>query len=610
MRKIRPEEEKKKILLSLIITLSVVAATVIVPIGYFAYHFVKETYINQIFEDNANYAETIAFIVKDELQRSSPEEVLRKINQNLDSYKVSRGGYICMYDSSGRLLVHPNQEWVEQKKYVGSNKLFPSEGGVCQLIDLVKEKKNYVGLYNSSTGEKQVGAFYYIEDVGWVVGIHQPYSNVQEVVDKIKFIVGLASVSMILFIPLISIMLMNKGIQPYFNLLEESLKQSVKLHRELKDYSEKLEEKVRERTKKLEESEKKYRRLVENSSDGIFRVNEEGRITFCNKRMEGITGVDRRALIGKRLLDLFDPESVEIIQDRLKKTSSHEQISLYGMNLVRKDGRKGIVDLSFSSIFKNGRRAGWQGIARDVSERKEMERQIIQSEKLASIGKLAAGVAHEINNPLANIALYSHMLLKKTKSDEEKQKLKVIVTQAERATNIVRNLLDFSRQREPEITEVDVNALLSETLSIMEHQLRRSGISLVKNLNAEVPEILADPGQLQQVFFNIITNAIEAMGDGGTLTVSTDCQGDIVEVRISDTGSGIAKEHLGRIFDPFFTTKEVGKGTGLGLSVSLGIIERHRGSIEVDSEIGKGATFIIKLPLEGLCAESDKNPRG
>lgn len=222
------------------------------------------------------------------------------------------------------------------------------------------------------------------------------------------------------------------------------------------------------------------------------------------------------------------------------------------------------------------------------------QRQLIQSEKLASLGQLAAGVAHEINNPLANISLSAQMLLQDVKDKKIRQRLLKIEDNVDRATRTVKNLLDFSRTPEFHPSYADINGLLAKTLDILKHETKR--MEVVKKLDEELPDVLADPRQLQQVFINIITNACQAMPNGGRLTLRTGQIGDTVEIEISDTGEGIPPENLTRVFDPFFTTRKAGKGTGLGLSISYRIVERHGGHIDIKSETGKGTAFTIRLP--------------
>ena len=238
---------------------------------------------------------------------------------------------------------------------------------------------------------------------------------------------------------------------------------------------------------------------------------------------------------------------------------------------------------------------------RDEQLKEYTSRQIMKSERLATLGQLAAGVAHEINNPLGAILMYTHLALEDTKEEDVLHKnLEKAVTEASRCKDIVKGLLDFARQTEPKVEQWDVNEIIERTLGVVENQALFQNVKIAKVLCSSLPRVLMDVSQMQQVFTNIVLNAAEAMEGKGKLTVATGMAHDNehIEVEFTDTGCGIGPEIREKMFDPFFTTKEVGRGTGLGLAVSHGIIARHRGSIEVKSEQGKGTSFIIRLPLK------------
>lgn len=232
----------------------------------------------------------------------------------------------------------------------------------------------------------------------------------------------------------------------------------------------------------------------------------------------------------------------------------------------------------------------------------------MQSEKLASLGRLASGVAHEINNPLTGILTFSHLLMRKLKDNSELQKeLEIIVRETNRVSIIVRGLLDFARESKPQKRPCNINELILHTLTLIERQSVFQNIRIMKNLDPQIPMILLDANQIQQVFMNILLNAADAMPAGGVLNITTFLvsEDSFMQIKFTDTGCGIPEKNLNKIFDPFFTTKADKKGTGLGLAVSYGIIDRHRGQIEAQSEEGKGTTFIIKLPLK---ATEDVSP--
>jgi two-component system NtrC family sensor kinase len=237
-----------------------------------------------------------------------------------------------------------------------------------------------------------------------------------------------------------------------------------------------------------------------------------------------------------------------------------------------------------------------------LSELKKREEQLIQSRKLAAVGNLTAGIAHELNNPLNNISLTTEALIDEFDEWDKETKFKMlrdIFTQVERAGATVANLLDFTRRDKEEFEQIYIRDVLERTLKLMANEISLSKVQLDLDLVDNLPSIMGNQNNLQQVFLNLFLNALQAMPDGGKLIVRTNAENESLRVTISDTGVGIPKENINSIFDPFFTTKEMGKGTGLGLSVSYGIIQKHRGSITVESEVGKGTSFTIKFPFAG-----------
>jgi len=251
-----------------------------------------------------------------------------------------------------------------------------------------------------------------------------------------------------------------------------------------------------------------------------------------------------------------------------------------------------------------------QALKRRDEQLKESTRQrIMESERLALIGQLSANVAHELNNPLQGIVTFSHLLLEDPNCQgQPKSFAEIIVGQANRCRDIIRGLLDFSRQRKPDKTLTDINNVLGECLSLLENQATFHNINISKDFEENIPLAVIDPSQIEQVFINLIINAAEAMNGNGYLSLRTrsTTQGDTIEIEISDTGQGISPENTNKIFDPFFTTKDVGHGTGLGLAISYGIIKSHKGTISVESEVGKGSTFLVRIPVSANGSEEKK----
>ena len=290
------------------------------------------------------------------------------------------------------------------------------------------------------------------------------------------------------------------------------------------------------------------------------------------------------------------------------KTAAHGNLDqIVG---VRSHDELGELSDSFNNMIAELKRSrdaieGWtQTLEQRVQERtqelQQVQDQLIHAGKMAAIGELAAGVAHEINNPLTGVLTFSSLMLKKVDENHPwKKDLENIVQQTTRCRNIVRGLLDFARQRKPDKKEWDIRTLIEQTLTLVEKQAPFQNIKINKEFRGMIPMLFVDGDQIQQVFMNILLNAADAMTEnGGTLTIRTELKDGIATVSFTDTGCGIPKEHFSKLFDPFFTTKQTGKGTGLGLAISYGIIQSHSGDIEVESEVGRGSTFRISLPIE------------
>ncbi|MBK6751173.1 MAG: PAS domain S-box protein [Acidobacteria bacterium] len=342
--------------------------------------------------------------------------------------------------------------------------------------------------------------------------------------------------------------------------------------------------------------------IVESVNVGLLAVDEEGRVIRCNSPFEQMTGRDREDVVGKRVEDIFDESFALNLENILGKSRWHltEIRNAYKMHTFDADGRSLILNVAVAPLRSvSNQHTGAIIVLENVSSRVKLEETLQQSEKLSSIGLLAAGVAHEVNTPLTGVSSYTQMLLGMIpETDPKHALLQKMQRQTDRATNIVGNLLNFSRTgNAEEFTDTDVNRLLNDTLQLLEPQLRKSNVEIVKEYSESIPAITGSGGKLQQVFTNLILNARDAMFQGGTITLRTRADGeDVVIVEVCDTGEGISPENLTKIFDPFFTTKGVGNGTGLGLAVTYGIVQEHAGSIEALSEPNDGTTFRLTFP--------------
>ena len=324
--------------------------------------------------------------------------------------------------------------------------------------------------------------------------------------------------------------------------------------------------------------------IIESISVGVM-VEVGGRILGWNRALEQLTGRERVEMIGKATSTIIPEESLERLREE--------------RNLYKHRWDDLVVNFSATPLLdKEGRVTGRLIIVDDITERVRLEDQLVQNDKLTSMGLLAAGVAHEVNTPLAVISSYSQLLRKQLSPNDERNKLMdTIIKQTFRASEIVNNLLSFSRTNATDFVELDAHQIVADTISMLDHQLSNAGIRVEREFGADVPLAFGNAGKLQQVFLNLFLNAKDAMADGGILRIRTDTEAAKLRIWIEDTGIGITSENVKKIYDPFFTTKEDGKGTGLGLSVSYGIIQEHGGSVSVESQPGKGTTFRLELPL-------------
>jgi len=361
----------------------------------------------------------------------------------------------------------------------------------------------------------------------------------------------------------------------------------------------------------LREANEFFMNLIESSVDGIIAADMKGDIFIFNKGAEALTGYNAEEVIGKLHITKIYPEGVA--KEIMKKLRSPEYGGLgkfipTQLKVLNKFGEEIHVQLSAALIYDGkGQEIASVGIFTDLRPRLMMEKrlqethlQLVSSEKMASLGKLAAGIAHEINNPLGGILIYSSLMMEDLPEEDQKRgDLARIVQEAGRCKEIVKSLLEFARQTEPKMEPTDINRAINDGLFFLVNQALFHNIQIVKKLDSFLPFVRGNASQLKQVFMNIIVNAAEAMHGSGTLTITTSPAPDrkTVLVEFTDTGEGIPEENVTRIFDPFFTTKEVGKGTGLGLATSYGIVEDHGGKIGVRSKVGEGTTFTIELPV-------------
>ncbi|MGB8706887.1 MAG: PAS domain S-box protein [Dehalococcoidia bacterium] len=371
-------------------------------------------------------------------------------------------------------------------------------------------------------------------------------------------------------------------------------------------------------------SERQYREIFEDAHDAIWIHDSHGNIIAANKATEELTGYSSKELLKMNVRNFLAEEGLSLARGIRRKLFLSETVEQpYEQRLIRRDGNERIVKLTTNLIREDDRLRGFQNIARDVTKEKEMQdklsatyrelseshqqlkesqEQLIQAEKLTSLGQLAASIAHEVNNPLSGVLAYTQLLAKKVKGDSIPKEIALgylskMEAELTRSTKLIRNLLDFARQSPPEFRQLNLNDVVSRAFDLAAHSAELQHVQVVKELDPSLPNLMADFDQLYQVCTNLFLNAIQAMPQGGKLTLRTSINNGQLKIEVQDTGCGISPENMRKLFTPFFTTKHEVKGVGLGLAISYGIIQRHHGRIEVQSKKGEGTTFTICLPL-------------
>lgn len=579
----------------------------------------REVHQQEVWEEAERLANTLAIAVTDALRRQSPGDINRVAEES--ALDKSRFG-LAVYDSQGRPIMTWGLAWgagAVGPRELASLSSIPRGLGVVEQEGGTAVRSHLVGL---TYGGESLGA----------LKVSVSLQEMQEVLDRERnYFLGMVAVACIVLIALISLTIRRTVSLPLHGLMgriatlergevPEDVTVSgrdevAQLAQEFNLLSRHLDE---ARRRLLQESEY-ARNVIQNITDGIIGIDSGLRIQTWNRAMVERYGIAESEVLGRSLFEVFPTLEREGLDKELNRLLSGEHRTFSLRNFEHETVHRGRVVLNIRGSALRGSTDQVEGAVlaiEDVTDRMSLEREVQQAEKLAVVGQLAAGIAHQIGTPLNVISGSAEYLMMEWGADRRRpQELEIIVAQTDRITKLIQQLLNFARPARMALQPLKLNDLLRDVLGLTEHQIAKERIAIKIDFQPDIPAIKGDENQLEQAFLNIVINAWHAMPMGGTLTIQTRTahRGDrlrrtglaapaSVEVIIADTGIGIPAEHLRRIFDPFFSTKGVGKGTGLGLAIARRIVEDHHGIIEVVSEVERGTTFTIRLPAEGIAA--------
>lgn len=502
----------------------------------------------------------------------------------LSPIKSGLRGYAWMMDDKGDLLYHPTQPGMVGKNlYKTDASCFKCHKSFDVEKKIIEGKGDYYGRHVAPSGEDKVLAFSNasVGDSKWIVAVSAPYSEVTMALQKSMKFYSWLIISIFFTTSLVSALLI------VFHRKRVKAEELGKHQKELEKYAEDLEQKVAARTEELSKEKEKLNSIVSAIGSGIILVDPQGRIQWINQTMREIAGKDITGMLcGEIYADstvvgsyAVDEMQTEIVSNLFGKKDKYFQVTTAPVKSA------------------DGEVHGYIRLMQDVTEMKKMEEQMMHSEKLASLGRLTAGITHEIGNPLTSVFSFVQILKEMEQDEFKKESLETIYFHISRIADILKQLSGFSKTPPVELKPLKINSLIESSLSLIQYDKRAKDITIVRDFWTDMPEITTDGNQLSQVIVNIILNAVDAMPEGGTLTIRSRVRDDKVVIIFEDTGVGIPKENISRIFDPFFTTKE--KGTGLGLAVSYSIIKKLNGGLTVESEVNKGTRFVITLPMNG-----------
>jgi PAS domain S-box-containing protein len=350
----------------------------------------------------------------------------------------------------------------------------------------------------------------------------------------------------------------------------------------------------------LRQSQERYQNLVENINDVIFEVDTEGNITYISPAIERIGKYKADELTGQNFSRFVHPDDMPGLISSFQRVLAGI-LKPFEFRVLDKDGSIRYARTNSRQRMQHGQVIGITGVLSDITEQKKMLDSLTITDRLAALGNMAGGFAHELNNPLTGVIGYAQLLLdRKDLSEDVRSDLTGIYEEAQRASEVIKNFMVFALKRPLQKQLSDINSFIKDVLKLRQYEQKNTNIKVKTNFDPELPLVMVGPTRMRQVFLDIVTNAEYFMVEAhkkGTLTITTESKGDVIRASFADDGPGIPPENLGQIFNPFFTTKEVGLGIGLGLSICHSIVTEHGGNIYVKSEQGKGTTFVVELPI-------------
>ena len=587
------EKEEKQLnrLNKTAIFMVVVSICAFLLVGLEAYRVSRQMVIKNISISIENNVKMLAWYVEETYSNSGRNKVLEQLSiySNMLN-KQFQGAYICALDSQYNFILH-----TKNRKIVGSSigniRLKLKSGNkICTLQDLVKEKKNWVGEYVDTDGEKQISAFFYVKNVDILLAIHIPLSAIDYVIYSAIYPWVISFIIVIFLILPLSVFMSSKSYQGALFMSKRRLQL-------------------------LRESEAKFRGIFEQAAVGVALINSHtGEFLSVNQKYCEMIGYTFAEMTGGMTFQKITyPDDLQEDLDNMDKLIKNE-IQEFSMEkrLYHKDGSIIWINLAVSAAWSEGEGLKYHiAVVEDISKRKNLQAQLLQTQKMESIGALAGGIAHDFNNFLAIISGYTEMIIDNTKEDDiNLKRLKLILSAADKSSHLTEQLLLFSRQEISITANIYINDIIRDIGTMLEPLIGKN-IKLTLKTLAQLDCVKIDPRLLEQVIINMAVNAKDSMPQGGELLLETTnvilekneqpCvseKGEYLCIKVKDTGIGMDADFCMKIFEPFITTKERGKGTGLGLSTSYGIIKAAKGSISVNSEVGKGTEFNIYLPLE------------